>query len=157
MRHDFQIPRFANVSSAQFHELLYCQWAQVIILIRNVNVLKWYSTFKSRKFHERYSGRSLDFPFIATSTRRFLCLKTSFTVCLDDYFVFTKLKALARLYYTLVYFNAQVVCRLLHIDTCSVFTGEPTHFKQKHDLYVSRGLCSFGLFIKAAGLHFDIF
>jgi len=56
-----------------------------------------------------------------------LCLKASFTVCLDDYFVFTKLKALARLYYILVYFNAQVYYRLIRVR--SVFTGEPTHFK----------------------------
>jgi hypothetical protein len=41
------------------------------VLTRNVNRLKRYS--KSRKFHERYSDRSVDFPFIATSTRRRLC------------------------------------------------------------------------------------
>jgi len=43
------------------------------------------------------------------------------------------------------------------IRICSVFTGEPTHFKWKHDVHVSRGLCSFNLFIKVAGLPFDIF
>jgi len=43
------------------------------------------------------------------------------------------------------------------IRICSVFIGEPNHFKSKHDLHFSRGLCSFNLFIKPAGLHFDIF